>query len=126
VDVGIGLIDGLVTAIANGANFKIVGCGSNTTTIISYPVYSWILKYVFHFNDNFVNYNDFSPELVNTKKIILIADWAFENAIAAKDKAAVQIKKIYQLYNTNLITKLADNTTHIAISIYQFENTKCG
>jgi hypothetical protein len=101
-----------------------VGCESNTTTVISYPIYSWILKYVFHFN-NFVNYNDFSPVLVKTKKIILIADWAFENAIATKDKPAVQIQKIYHLDNTNLIAKLEDNTTHIPISIYQLENSKC-
>jgi hypothetical protein len=103
-------------------------CGSNTTTatIISYPVYSWILKYVFHFNVNFVNYNDFSDALIKTRKIILITDWAFANSIAKKDKATIQIKKIYHLDNTNLILRLEDITTHTPISIYQLKNAKCG
>jgi len=90
------------------------------STVISSPTYSWILKYVFHFQDHFISYWETVPH--NTQKAIFVSPYAVSDAFVVVSKnipTAVQIQNMYRANTTNMVANFKDSYTHVPISIYE-------
>jgi hypothetical protein len=120
----------LITQNVNSAVFKSIAfviyslrtnngaSDGKISTVISYPTYSWILKYVYHFQDHFISYWETMPH--NTQKAIFVSDAFVHVVVVSKNiPAAVQIKNLYHANTTNMVANFKDSYTHVPISIYQ-------
>jgi hypothetical protein len=110
----------LFDATAYVAKYLKSMAGSNgEVTVISDPIYSWILNDVFHFKSTFINYYD--GILAKTNKVILISDWALKRSISEHLPAALQIQNMYHPSTATLIAKFGDafGDVHVPVSIYR-------
>ena len=89
-------------------------------TMIADPSYSWIPKHVFHLDGDYKTYYDIIP--ANAKKVLLIVDRFFIDALSSSNESSKQIKKIYESKSTNMIVTFGNVDEYNQISIYQHES----
>jgi hypothetical protein len=76
---------------------KYLRSNNNNVTVISSPVYSWILSYIYNSGHVFSDYRDLLFYPIQTKKVLLIADHHFKSNMGAGE----QLQMIYN--NTTII-----------------------
>jgi hypothetical protein len=89
-------------------------------TMIADPSYSWIPKYVFHLDVDYKTYYDIIP--ANAKKVLLIVDRFFIDALSSSKESSKQIQKIYESKSINMIATFGNVDEYNRISIYQHES----
>lgn len=91
---------------------------NKNTTVISSPVYSWMLYYVFHDKNVFADYRDLIYCPIPTKNIILVADPPFQSNIGA----GRELSMVYR--NTTTIKEFSSNLFNYDSEQYPFTNLR--
>jgi Dolichyl-phosphate-mannose-protein mannosyltransferase len=102
-------------------NYKNTYNNNNKVTIIADAFYLWIPQYVFHLDQNYKNFFDNTP--TKAKKILLIVDRGFLNAMSRNDESSKIIEKIYNSQYTNKLLTFRENPNKgDQVSIYLYES----
>jgi len=91
---------------------------NGNTTIVSSPVYSWILIYVFDMDHVFADYRDLLFYPVQTERVILIADQHFKSNISAGE----QLRAMYN--STRNIATFESDVIRYDLGKYPYTNMK--
>jgi hypothetical protein len=70
-------------------------------TMISNHVYSWIPKYVFHLDNDYMIPEIDPIEIPQAKKVLLVVDTAFKGVMSGKDEIGERLKKVYDSHSKN-------------------------
>jgi hypothetical protein len=80
--------------------------------MIANDVYSWIPKYVFHLDKDYMIPEIDPFEIPKAKKVVLVLDQAFKGVLLGNDEPGERLRKVYNLHSKN-------GTTTVEVGSYK-------
>jgi hypothetical protein len=89
---------------------------NNNLTMISTPVYSWIPRYVFHLDGNYLEPDPADGlEVPQTERVLMVVDRIFKFALSGNDTIGEHLRKIYGEHTKNGTTVVEDGRNKIIL-----------
>ncbi|HZO10603.1 MAG TPA: glycosyltransferase family 39 protein [Nitrososphaeraceae archaeon] len=89
---------------------------NNNLTMISTPVYSWIPKYVFQLDGEYLEPDPANGLEVNqTERVLMVVDRVFKFDLSGNDTIGEDLRKIYGEHNKNGTTVVEDSRNKIIL-----------